>query len=426
MCVGSPPGSLIYVAVREGLVRVIAPDGLVAAPVLDLRGQISEAGDDGLQSLAFAPDFATSRHMYIYYNLAGTQDAILARYTLSADGLSVVAGSARTIWRYTRPTVGHNGGWLGFASDGKLMLSLGDCGTFMAPDPPNASQNLAGPCGKLMRFDITGDDFPADDNRNFRVPSDNPFINTPGALPMIWAFGLRNPWRCSFDRLTGDLWIADVGHELWEEINVIAPGAGGKNFGWKCREGPICTGFGGCDCSSPTITGPDYAYDHAFGCSILGGALYRGAGIPSFNGRFFFADWCTQHVYSVARGAGVVGDLRDHTSDLFRPGTVAPQGIAAIGQDAAGEMYFSDTVTGVIWKVIPFRCTEADVASLGGALGSDAQLTADDLIAFLSTFFAGDRAVADIATLGGASVPDGQITADDLLLFLNRFFAGCN
>jgi hypothetical protein len=121
-----------------------------------------------------------------------------------------------------------------------------------------------------------------------------------------------------------------------------------------------------------------------------------------------------------------VGDLRDHTSDLFRPGTVAPQGIAAIGQDAAGEMYFSDTVTGVIWKVIPFRCTEADVASLGGALGSDAQLTADDLIAFLSTFFAGDRAVADIATLGGASVPDGQITADDLLLFLNRFFAGCN
>ena len=428
VAMAAPPDdpSRMLVALRPGQIHELTSTGVNPAPLLDLAPHVSTFGDGGLLGVAYAPDYATSRHLYVYYTQVDTHDGVLARYTLTADGHGVVAGSQHVVWRYPRPADGHNGGWIGFGADGDLYLSSGDGGTYVSPDPPGRAQNLSDPCGKIHRIDPSGDDFPDDPDRNFRVPSSNPFSAQAGALPQVWAYGLRNPWRCSFDRLTHDLWIADVGHEQWEEIDwEPAGGVGGRNYGWKCMEGPVCTGYGGCVCPSAEITPPVWSYDHSVGCSISGGYVYRGSAIPSLYGRYFFADWCTGHVYSVVPTASGVGDLVDHTTAFSPSGQPPPAGVANFGEDADGELYVCNHSTGEIFKIIPWRCGMADIAGLGGNFGGDGFLTVDDLVSYLSAFFASDLDRGDLASVGGATPPDHQLTVDDLVLFLSAFFAGC-
>lgn len=344
--------SKLYLAQLHGFVRVMdLPSGAVhAQPVLDVSANLDRRGDGGLLGLAFDPQFATNRWMYTYRNVLPDHTAVLSRWTVAADGLSVVAGSELVIYRAPR-TIGHNAGWIGFGPhDGLLYVSSGDGGTAANPDPANASQTITGEWrGKILRIDLHGDDFPADTTRNYHVPASNPFVGTTGD-DEIWAYGIRNAWRCSFDVATGELWMGDVGQDIAEEVDVDpAVGPGGKNYGWRCLEGTTCTGLNGCPC--PTgIVPPVYAYGHGTGCSITGGPVYRGAQIPSLAGAYLFADWCTGHVFTLRRdGGGVVEDV---TAGI-QPAGGALANIAAFGADATGEVYLANLFSGAIYRLEP-------------------------------------------------------------------------
>ncbi|HYD00123.1 MAG TPA: PQQ-dependent sugar dehydrogenase, partial [Phycisphaerales bacterium] len=293
--VPGPPSAghgMLYIAERAGTVRLVnaTTGAVVPAPVLTVSQPVSLFSDAGLQCIALSPPGPGPRYMYAYYNTAPTT-ALLERHTLTPDGTFAVAGSVQTVLRYQR-AAGHNGGWLGFSPvDGYLYLSLGDGGFAANPDPTNAAQSLSGTTafqGKVLRIDPSGDDFPADADRNYRIPPTNPFVGVDGD-DEIWDYGLRNPWRCCFDPANGDFWIADVGQETWEEINLERQGtpsaSGGHNYGWKCFEGVHFTGYAPCTPALP-FTPPlaVYGHDESGGCSITGGIVYRGAAIPALVG----------------------------------------------------------------------------------------------------------------------------------------------
>ncbi len=298
-------------------------------------------------------------------------------------------------------------------------------------------------------MDPSGDDFPDDANRNFRVPASNPFVATSNALPEIFAYGLRNPWRASFDRDTGDLWIGDVGGGSPGEVDFIAAGSpGGQNFGWDCFDtsrGPdIIADCGG----GPTlITGGLWSYSNSIGNSLTGGYVYRGCAIPAARGLYFFADNGSWKVWTfpVTPGMPVVpASVIERTAELRPANATDFRDWSAFGEDADGELYLCNVRFGIIYKIIPspgtFRdvnsngtpdwcdppfCGAADIAGLGGTPAPDNQFTSDDVVAYLAAFFTGNLAVADLASLGGAMQPDGQLTPDDLIAFLGAFFAGC-
>jgi glucose/arabinose dehydrogenase len=247
-----------------------------------------------------------------------------------------------------QPAENHNGGCLQFGPDSKLYLSLGDGGE-CCDDPSNRAQDLAQDFGKLLRFDV--------DIAAPFAPPDNPFVSTPGASPFVWALGLRNPWRFSFDSATGDLWVADVGDQSREEIDYRPAGmAAGTNFGWNCTEGTLCTSGTGCGCSDPDITLPVHEYvtheqvtPTKQTCAVMGGYVYRGSAIPSLVGRYLFADACSQQVWSLAVPSGGPLDLVDHTAELLPAGGWT---ITSFGQGADGELYVVD-FGGSIWRIDP-------------------------------------------------------------------------
>ncbi|MFT3684478.1 MAG: PQQ-dependent sugar dehydrogenase [Phycisphaerales bacterium] len=418
----------LLVTDRMGAVRLVDTTTGVVAPtvVVTPSGPVNTNGDNGTQCAAFGPDAFTGPggHVYIYYNTSATT-AVLERWTLNADHTQALPGTAQTILRYQR-AAGHNGGWLGFSpTNGFLYLSLGDGGFADNPDPTNASQSLEVLQGKVIRLDPTGDDFPADPDRNFRIPPTNPFIGQT-SHGEIWDYGLRNPWRCCFDPLNGDFWIADVGQDTYEEIDVErtgAPsGAGGHNYGWKCYEGPQFTGYSPCTASLP-FTPPLYTYTHADGCSITGGVVYRGSRIPSLYGAYLFSDFCVPAIWSLK----MPGDTPTRTT-LFPAGGTTPQGhqpanIASFGVDSAGEPYFADVVTGRIFSIRPASCP-ADLGGPGGLSQPDGLLNNNDFIAFINAFFAADPR-ADVGSSGGHTGSDGAYDNNDFIAFINLFFAGC-
>ena len=422
---------LLYVAERTGTVRLVnATTGVVAAaPVLTVSQPVSLFSDAGLQCVAVSPPGDGPRHIYAYYNTTPST-AILERHTLSADGTSTVAGSVQTVLRYQRAT-GHNGGWIGFSPvDGYLYLTLGDGGFAANPDPTNAAQSLTGATafqGKVLRIDPVGDDFPADPDRNYRVPPTNPFVGVPGE-DEIWDYGLRNPWRSCFDAATGDLWIADVGQETWEEINLERQGTpaalGGHNYGWKCFEGPLFTGYSPCTASLP-FTPPVavYGHDEEGGCSITGGIVYRGSALPALTGAFLFSDYCNPTLWSLTFAGGT-----PQQSILFPAGGVTPQGesiggIVAFGVDREGEPYFVNHAAGLLYRILPRGCA-ADVGGQGGLPVTDGTLDNNDFVVFIDYFFTGDPR-ADLGSTGGTPGHDGSFNNNDFVVFIDLFFAGC-
>ena len=229
----------IFIVQQTGEIRILSGGTLLPTPFLDISALVSCCGEQGLLGLAFHPDYATNGFFYVdYTNVAG--DTVVARYEVSATDPNVAdPTSAQTVLTQDQPFSNHNGGQLAFGPDGYLYIALGDGGS--GGDPQENGQNLQTWLGKILRVDINGDDFPGDPNRNYAVPPDNPFVGDPNALDEIWAYGVRNPWRCTFDRVTGDFFIADVGQNAWEEINFQpASSAGGENYGWDVLEGMHC------------------------------------------------------------------------------------------------------------------------------------------------------------------------------------------
>jgi glucose/arabinose dehydrogenase len=315
----------VHVAERRGrVVRVVGGD--VASVVLDMQGLTRAGGERGLLGIAYSPDGA--RLYASYTDTSGT--SVIDEYTLGADG-AADHDTRRQVLTQRQPFANHNGGDIVFGPDGMLYFGLGDGGS--ANDPQRNSLKLSTWLGKLLRIDPR-----AADGAPYAVPADNPFLDTDGARPEIWSIGLRNPWRFSFDAATGDLWIADVGQNRWEEVDVsrAADGAGrGVNFGWSSYEGDHRFNT---DQPGDDHTPPIHEYEHGSGgCSISGGAVYRGAAIPALRGAYVFADYCAAGVRAIDPA-----DAARSVSLSPRPGTVV-----SVDQGPGNELYVSSFDGGV-------------------------------------------------------------------------------
>ena len=269
----------IFVLEQRGQIRIVRDGQLLGDPFLDIGDRLTAGGERGLLGLAFHPDFPDDPRFFVNYtDLDG--NTVVSSFTAEAGADRADGGSEVVLLRIEQPYPNHNGGALVFGPDGYLYISTGDGGS--GGDPHDNGQRMDTLLGKILRIDVDGSgDTP------YAIPPDNPFVDQPDALPEIWHLGLRNPWRMSFDRETGDLWIGDVGQGSWEEIDVARAGTGGLNFGWNRVEGFEC--FQGDTCDDPAFTPPVTAYSHEFGCSVIGGVVYRGTAQPLLAGRYVYS-----------------------------------------------------------------------------------------------------------------------------------------
>jgi len=322
----------LFITTQDGRILILAGGGVRTQPFLDLRGQISTGGERGLLSVAFHPRYGENGLFFVdYTNPQG--DTVIARYHVSADPDRAEAASARVLLTIAQPFANHNGGQLQFGPDGYLYVGMGDGGA--ANDPACRAQKGDTLLGKLLRIDV---DQNADTPPFYGIPSDNPFRGPGDPLDEIWADGLRNPWRFSFDRSTGELWIADVGQGQREEVDFQPRfSGGGQNYGWKVMEGTACAGSEACPggtppCHSSAFTDPVLEYDHNPHCSITGGYVYRGPQVPQLSGAYVFGDLCSGAMWAAFRtGNGSTLVVRSLP-------VTAPQ-LTTFGEDGAGEIY---------------------------------------------------------------------------------------
>ncbi len=342
---------LFVVEQNSGQIRIIDSSTGVVNPtpflVIPPNLLLNTDYEQGLLGLAFHPDYATNGRFYVNYTaVSGTRGGRtkIVEYRVSDTNPNVAnPSSARDILSFDQPETNHNGGWMAFGIDGFLYISSGDGGgngyRNGQIDQSFNSQDLNGNLlGKILRIDVNGDAFPQDPTRNYSVPASNPFTSVAGAGE-IWSYGLRNPWRPSFDRITGDLYIADVGQDAMEEINFQPGGLGGQNYGWNRFEGTVPYRPVG---TPESLTFPIYQYGHDIGSSITGGYVYRGPD-PSLQGTYFFADFLTGRVYSFRYANGSLSEFTDRTAELSPPsGQGQINNIASFGEDSAGNLYIID------------------------------------------------------------------------------------
>jgi glucose/arabinose dehydrogenase len=328
----------LFVVEQRGRIRILRNRALVATPFLDITDRVFAAGSEqGLLGLAFHPRFAENGRFFVNYTDA-RDDTHIAEFRAASGADTVDPSTERTLLVVEQPFTNHNGGQLAFGPDGFLYIALGDGGS--AGDPFGNGQNLGVLLGKLLRIDVDG-------AAPYAVPSDNPFVSRAGARPEIWAFGLRNPWRFAFDRLTGDLIIADVGQSSVEEIDAEpAPRRGGQNYGWNLTEGSRCF-IPATNCPREGIAFPVVEYTHAEGCSVTGGVVYRGCRMPGYAGTYFYGDFCSGFVSSFRLGGGLPLDQRDRTAELG-----PRRNLSSFGVDAEGEVYMLE-LGGAVYQIVP-------------------------------------------------------------------------
>jgi len=335
----SPPGDLSrqFIVEKTGRIRVLRNDALVPTPFLDISTSVSNGSEQGLLGLAFHPRYADNGLFVVNYtNTAG--DTRVSTFRVSADPDRADAGSEVVILAVDQPFSNHNGGMVAFGPDGKLYIGMGDGGS--GGDPQNNGQSRNTLLGKILRLDVSA-------TGQVSVPSDNPFVGQSGIRPEIWSYGLRNPWRFSFDRSTGDLYVGDVGQNAREEIDVATDAAQfgrGRNYGWSIMEGMAC--FSGSSCDRNGLTLPVLDYGHAEGCSVTGGYVYRGTALGGFAGHYFYGDYCEGWVRSFRlSGPGVTEQLEWPS---LRPGGQ----ILSFGEDARGELYILSG-SGQVFRIDP-------------------------------------------------------------------------
>ncbi len=322
----------LFIVEQPGLILVVGPDGkLASSPFLDLRSKVSCCGERGLLGLAFSPSYATDGRFFVdYTDTAG--NTVVARFT-RRDATHGDPASERVLLHVAQPYANHNGGMVAFGPDGDLYVGMGDGGS--GGDPQNNGQRLDTLLGKLLRIDVSG--------AAYSVPATNPFVHRSGARPEIFEYGLRNPWRYSFDRQTGDLFIGDVGQNLYEEVDAVRAGSpGGLDFGWRVMEGDTC--YNATTCTRHGLTLPVYTYNHSFGCAVVGGYVYRGTTYPALKGAYLFSDDCSGRIW----GVDATTALRGPTSAkvLLESGLT----VSSFGQDDAGELYICD-LSGKLYHV---------------------------------------------------------------------------
>lgn len=325
----------LFVVEKRGTVRIVRQGATLGTPYLDWTANVSTGSEQGLLGLAFHPQYQSNGIVVIHYT-DRQGDTRVSTVRVSSDPDRVDATSERPILQVAQPFSNHNGGSIAFhPSDGHLYIGLGDGGS--GGDPQGNGQKLTTVLGKLLRLSISS-------SGQATIPADNPFTARTGARGEIWSYGLRNPWRWSFDRATGDLYIGDVGQNAREEVNVTTLAASkGANFGWNVMEGRACYQAATCDQSGLVL--PVLDYQHGDGCSITGGHVYRGSAIPSLVGTYFYADYCQGWVRSFRINNGAVADPREWPA-------LAPNGqITSFGEDAQGELYLM-TAGGRVARIV--------------------------------------------------------------------------
>lgn len=326
--------SRLFVVQRGGAIRILNANGTInATNFLTLTSStIVSGGERGLLGLAFHPNYATNGYFYVNYTRASDGATVIARYSVSANPDVADASSAQVLLTIAQPFSNHNGGSLVFGPDGYLYIGMGDGGS--GGDPDNYGQNINSLLGKMLRIDV-------DSVSPYAIPAGNPYAGATLGADEIWAVGMRNPWKFSFDRQTGDLWIADVGQNAREEINKAASTAAGLNYGWRCYEANIPYNTNGCQSASNYFMPvANYALGNG-NCSITGGYVYRGSTYPNLIGKYFFADYCSNRIGWVENNGGTIT-----WSSLFTGNFVS------FGEDINGELYVAGISNGTISKII--------------------------------------------------------------------------
>ena len=386
----SPPGDTGRLFVCEqhtGRVEIVdlATGQILGTPFIDLA--VSTGNEQGLLSIAFHPDYANNGRFFVSRTASGGNTRV-TEHLVTSDPNVGDPTVVQQIVAENQPFSNHNGGQIAFGPDGYLYVALGDGGS--ANDPGNRSQNGSTNLGKMLRLDV-------DASAPF-VPPSNPFVGNGSVLDTIWATGLRNPWRFSFDRATGDMYIADVGQNAWEEINFQpASSAGGENYGWRCMEGDHCTGLSGCACNSTTLVDPIQEYSHSFGCSVTGGYVYRGSAIPALQGTYFYADYCSSRIWSFRFVNGQVTEFTERTQELNPPGSASITTITSFGEDANGELYILEQ-GGQIWRVAQ-DCGTNTYCTAGGN-------SSNGLGASISSFGSNDLSANTFSLAVNGAVPN--------------------
>jgi glucose/arabinose dehydrogenase len=398
----------LYIIEKQGRIRVLnLKTGVVQAlgseflNIDSLVGGGTTTNDErGLLGLAFHPEYQTNGLFYVYYT-NNSSDTIVSRYEVTSPD-SADASSASLVLFVDQPFSNHNGGWIGFGpNDGYLYIATGDGGS--SCDPGQRAQDITNQLlGKMLRIDVDG-------GSPYAIPAANPFVGITGD-DEIWSFGLRNPWRPSFDRATGDLYLADVGQFAWEEISFqSAASPGGENYGWDCTEGNACPvsgcAAGACGCADADLVSPFHVYSHSLGCSITGGYVYRGCAVPDLQGTYFFADYCSARIWSGRYDGTGFTDFMDRTVELD-PGALSISNIASFGEDLRGEVYICDQSGGEVFRIIP-----ADYTPLYADIDCNLEVGFSDLLQVLAKW---GPCVGCAADVDG----DDDTDFDDLLLVL--------
>jgi glucose/arabinose dehydrogenase len=347
----APPKVLdrVYVVEQAGVIRILQNGKTVPKPFLDIQDRVNAGGERGLLSLAFHPSYPENGRFFVYYT-DRTGDLIIAEFTRGSDPDRVDASTERRLLAIEhRKYANHNGGQLAFGPDRFLYIGTGDGGS--GGDPDNNGQNLDSLLGKVLRIDVDK----RGEKRAYAIPLSNPFLKRKGAAPEIWAYGLRNPWRFSFDRATGDVYIADVGQGAWEEVNVQpASSQGGENYGWRYMEGLHCF-KPPVKCPTDGLTSPVFEYPTAPPGAITGGVVYRGCRMPNLHGTYFYSDYIKGFIRTFRFDQGQATKPEDVTRQLTPPARGGKHSISSFGEDGRGEIYFLDHRRGEIYQVIPAR-----------------------------------------------------------------------
>jgi glucose/arabinose dehydrogenase len=326
----------LFVVQRDGRIRIISEGTMLSAPFLDISNRVGTFGSEqGLLGLAFPPDYAIKGYFYVNFTEAGSGSTVVARYRVTKDHDAADPSSGETLLTVRQPYSNHNGGQLAFGPDGYLYIGMGDGGS--GGDPMNNGQRPDTLLGKLLRIDAE-----TPGTRPYSIPPGNPFMDMPGYRDEIWAVGLRNPWRFSFDRTTGDLYIADVGQDSYEEIDFQPAAArGGENYGWRIMEGLHCFRPPGCDGTGLVL--PVAEYDHSDGnCSVTGGMVYRGSEHPALQGIYLYGDFCSGRIWGLRKdGPAWEAALLLET----------PYYISTFGEDEDGGIYLADYKRGDIYLI---------------------------------------------------------------------------
>jgi glucose/arabinose dehydrogenase len=322
----------LFVVEQNGHIRIIKNQALIEKIFLDISNRVSCCGERGLLGLAFPPNYVNKGYFYVNYTNSDG-DTVVARYHITTDPEVADPNSEEILLTIAQPFTNHNGGHLAFGPDGYLYIGTGDGGS--GGDPHNNGQSLSTLLGKILRIDVESGTTP------YAIPATNPFAVSTADRREIWAFGLRNPWKFSFDRQTGNLYIGDVGQNTYEEIDFQpASSPGGANYGWKIMEGTHC--YNASSCNQSGLTLPVVEYDHEQGCSVTGGIVYRGQRFPRLNGTYLYGDYCTGRIWGLT-----LLPTSQQNVQLFD----ASYPISAFGEDEAGEVYLTDYEAGAIYQV---------------------------------------------------------------------------